>query len=209
MIDQAVMTEGPDARAPQGTGAATNHSLSSLEQRLDRLEDALAVLQDTRHLEQRIVERVAERVDRNNTEERDAGAMIIDAGRKLLPAAAGMLQNMPATGADAAGRTARALRGGAWFFFDCIAQARAMVRMFVDPRYHLGWSGRFVPLLLLLAIATSRIWIPGIGFLPDMVAIIVDKVADLVLAFFLFQVLNREARRYRETAPDLPESLRP
>jgi hypothetical protein len=29
-----------------------------------------------------------------------------------------------------------------------------------------------------------------------------------VLAYFLFKILIREARRYRETAPDLPASLR-
>ena len=37
---------------------------------------------------------------------------------------------------------------------------------------------------------------------------IIDKAADLILAYFLFKLLSHEARRYRETAPDLPPSLR-
>jgi hypothetical protein len=37
---------------------------------------------------------------------------------------------------------------------------------------------------------------------------LLNKVIDLVLAFLLFKVLGHEARRYRETAPDLPPTLR-
>ena len=36
----------------------------------------------------------------------------------------------------------------------------------------------------------------------------VAKVLQLVIAFVLFKVLAHEARRYRETSPDLPPSLR-
>ncbi len=83
-----------------------------------------------------------------------------------------------------------------------------MVRMFVDPRYNLGWLARLVPLVLLVAILTSLIWIPGIHLMPDWIAQLVSKIIDLILAYFFFKILIREARRYRETAPDLPPSLR-
>ncbi len=89
-----------------------------------------------------------------------------------------------------------------------IAEARAAVRMYVDPRYNISWLARLMPLALLLAFFTSQIWIPGIHFMPDWLAIVVSKIVDLLLAYLLFRIVSREARRYRETAPDLPASLR-
>jgi len=65
---------------------------------------------------------------------------------------------------------------------------------------------RFLPLGLLALILTSWFWLPG-SSVPIM-GTLFDKALDLVLAFLLFKVLSREARRYREVTPDLPESLR-
>ena len=58
---------------------------------------------------------------------------------------------------------------------------------------------------------TSSIWFPGLsaaGSFSPFLGIILMKPVDLVLAYFLFRILGREARRYRETAPDLPSHLR-
>jgi hypothetical protein len=43
--------------------------------------------------------------------------------------------------------------------------------------------------------------VPLFGWIPE-------RVAQLVTAFLLFKVLGHEARRYRQTAPDLPRTLR-
>src|SRR5208282_5619718 len=92
MMDRAVPPDAVNPRAPEAVDAANDHDTGSVEQRLNRLEDALAALQDTRQLEQRIVARVAERVDRVpvavNGGAPSAGT-IVDAGRRLLPAAVG------------------------------------------------------------------------------------------------------------------------
>jgi hypothetical protein len=93
-----------------------------------------------------------------------------------------------------------------WLLRDTLAEVRAILRMFVDPRYHLPWSGRVVPLVLLGLIAVSYYWVPGTTI--PILGYWVDKAIDLLLAFLLFKVLGHEARRYRETAPDLPRSLR-
>jgi hypothetical protein len=89
------------------------------------------------------------------------------------------------------------------------ADARVILRMFFDPRYRLSLTGRFVPLFLLALIATSHFWgcVLGTG-LPLGIGTLLDKAVDLVLAFVLFKVLGQEARRYRETSPDLPPDLR-
>jgi hypothetical protein len=92
-----------------------------------------------------------------------------------------------------------------WLLFDALAEARAMVRMYFDPRYHLPWSARILPLVLLAFILLSS-WLPFMGI--PLVGGLLNKVLDLILAFFLFKVLGHEARRYRETAPDLPPTLR-
>jgi hypothetical protein len=89
-----------------------------------------------------------------------------------------------------------------WLFFEFLAELRAIIRMFVDPRYRLSWGCRLASLVLFLLIVFS--WLLPLAGL----SYFIDKAYVLVLSFFLFKVLGQEARRYRETAPDLPPSLR-
>jgi hypothetical protein len=93
-----------------------------------------------------------------------------------------------------------------WLLGEGLAEARAIFRMYVDPRYRLSWLARILPAVLALSILLSGFWNP-LAHLP-LVGWLLDKVVDLVLAFALFKFLSHEARRYRETAPDLPPSLR-
>jgi hypothetical protein len=93
-----------------------------------------------------------------------------------------------------------------WLFFDSYAELRAILRMFVDPRYRMSWTSRLVPLALAVLLATSHFWAPGTS-LPG-IGPFIDKLIDLPLAFLFFKVLSHEARRYRQTSPDLPIALR-
>jgi hypothetical protein len=205
-------------------------ALVSLEQRVHRLEDAVALLQDTHQLEERVLERIAR--GRIQAAVPDSAGMILDAGRRLLPAAVEVI-HAQANVADAqvhaaaqahadaaprpeapprpAARPATGLRRP-WFLVDLYAELRAMLHMYVDPRYRMTWQGRVVPLALAAAIATSWLWVPGVGLLNkvsvDVVGTLLIKIVDLVLAYFLIKFLSREATRYRETAPDLPPHLR-
>jgi hypothetical protein len=63
-----------------------------------------------------------------------------------------------------------------------------------------------VPLVLLAGIATSGFWVLGSSI--PILGPLLTRAVDLVLAFVLFKVLGKESRRYRQTAPDLPPSLR-
>jgi hypothetical protein len=124
-----------------------------------------------------------------------------------LPVATLALQQ----GVNAAETRARAASPSAkppWLLFDLYAEARATIRMYLDPRYRVGWQGRLLPVLFLAAIGTSWLWIPRTSVLPSVVSTLLVKVVDLVLAFALFKVLHREADRYRRVSPDLPPSLR-
>ena len=91
----------------------------------------------------------------------------------------------------------------AWWM-DTLAEMRAMQRMFVDPRYNLSWVGRLVPLVLVVLFVFPYYWVPGATFLGWLI----ERPAQLVVAYALIRTLQWEARRYRETAPDLPPSLR-
>src|SRR5262249_38634168 len=93
-----------------------------------------------------------------------------------------------------------------WLLFDLWAEARAILRMYTDPRYRLRWPTRVVPPLLLIMIVTLGLWMPGTGV--AVIGPLLDKAITLALAFILFKFLGQEARRYRQTAPDLPPTLR-
>ena len=133
---------------------------------------------------------------------RNSASALLEAGKHLLP-----VLTMP----DAAPGPAPPSRSPipaqcAWLVWETIAEARAIIRMYVDPRYRLSWLGRTLPLGLTAAFFSTQLWVPFsslplLGWLPA-------RTVEVVIGFFLFKVLGYEARRYRETAPDLPPSLR-
>jgi hypothetical protein len=171
-----------------------------LEERVRRLEAALAQLQGGAGHEPR----QAEQIRVHPTQSTGTTSFLLDVGKRLLRPSEPKLPN-PAT-APAAASAPPGTAARTWLLLDAIAEARAIFRMFVDPRYRLSWFGRTVPLCLIGAIATSWWWVPGSSIL--IFGTLLDKSVDLVLAFFLFKVLSHEARRYRETSPDLPQNLR-
>ena len=201
--------ETPVPAPPVATPLAIPAETGALEQRIRRLEDALAQLQEQRGLDTRIaahpptppptVPPSAAPVRPSST------AGLFDAGKRLLGAAANAVTQAPSPAPAAPHPSAGS--GILWLLWDTWAEARAIVRLFVDPRYHLPWSSRAIPLALLLLILTSKYWVPGssIPFLGDWLLV---KLVDLLLAFLLFKWLGHEARRYRQMSPDLPPNLR-
>ena len=90
--------------------------------------------------------------------------------------------------------------------FEIWAEARAIVRMYLDPRYRISWFGRMGPLVILVLILTTGWWFP-LAYIPFVGSWFV-KIVDLVLAYVLCKFLGHEARKYRQTSPDLPAGLR-
>jgi hypothetical protein len=188
---------------PNGVPSAepTAPTAESLEQRVRRLEEAVASLQDTAQLEARIAERVSTRVKRDPSHDfQDISAAPVRAGLRLTPTDREPVRPQPAEQAPQPSARIRA----PWLLWDAYAEAQAMLRMYFDPRYRASRLARVVPPVLFLLILTSWLWLPGTGFLPGAIMIIPDKLIDLVLAFLAFKVLAREARRYREVIADLP-----
>jgi hypothetical protein len=194
-------SEQPTVSNRETGGLQPENGHLALEQRVRRLEDAVAVLQDTCPLEERIVERVSRRLKRRSSDGLQESGGVLNAGRQLLPAAVELIRNK----ADEAERRASAGQPGRpWLLFDVYAELRTMVRMFLDRRYRPTWPARLIPPALLVLILTSWVWLPVPSILGTTILTLLDKTVDVVLAFAAFKILSREARRYRELVADLP-----
>src|SRR5438105_1108747 len=91
MIERGVISGQPEV--PNGSPAEQPEKGSvALEQRLRRLEDAVAELQDVRPLEERIVERVYRRLNHDRDTTVDDSPGLIKTGRQLLPAALDLIR---------------------------------------------------------------------------------------------------------------------
>jgi hypothetical protein len=170
------------------THEQTDWPAETLEQRVQRLEDAVASLQDSGPLEERITQRVADRLQ-GRAAPATGLADKVSATRPAPPPPTGKpFLSAPSVGPQVARQT--------WLIFDVLAELRAMVRMFFDVRYHVGWSTRLTVLVLVPLLFLWHWWVPLTGvwlFGP-----LLEKSVDLVLAFFIYKALSREAQRYRE-----------
>jgi hypothetical protein len=191
---------------PTAAGAAVPIESLTLEQRVRRLEDALLSLHESRATETRPVAHPVEAPPAvpPPVPQPTSTAVLLDVGKRLLGVAAQTVPPAPLAVPNVAHPGGRG--GLLWLLWDTWAEARIIARMFVDPRYHLPWPARVLPLFLLAAILTSYYWIPGTTI--PLLGSWINKAVDLLLAFFLFKWLGHEARRYRQTSPDLPSSLR-
>jgi hypothetical protein len=199
---EALRDPAPSSDTPM---APATDALTLLELRVRRLEDALAQLQQ-HGIETHVVTHLgaARSADRPPVAPVPPPAptgILLDVGKRLLGTAANAVPPAP-TPPPAPTARGRLL----WLLRDTWAEARSIVRMFVDPRYRLPWSARVLSLVLVVAILTSYYWVPGTSIL--VLGSWINKAVDLFLAFLLFKWLGHEARRYRQTAPDLPPSLR-
>lgn len=171
--------------------APSPRQVDLLGQRVQRLEDAVAALQDTRQLEERVLERV-----RHSAPVAGPASLIIDAGRHLLPAALESL-HAPMNGMD---DPARATARPSWWLLDLYAEVRAVFWMFFDARYRLTWTARLVPAGLLFVFLFSWLFLSPFF----LIGALLDKVVDVVVIVTAYKVLSREARRYRLLVPDFP-----
>jgi hypothetical protein len=106
-----------------------DQSLESMEQRLHRLEAALASMQDMRALEERVAEKVRQRVQ-STADER-----MIDSKRQALSGSNAALHKEPAALAYAPAAVRRT-----WLLLDMWADLVSIIRMFFDVRYRSGHS---------------------------------------------------------------------
>jgi hypothetical protein len=192
MIDTRFMTTEPESAAPVPVPAPAPGTAEPLEERVRRLEDAVAALQDTRGMEDRVVERLAERVTRPPAPPgRGAGGALVDAGRRLLPAAVKLVESPPETQPAPAALPVTDT-GSRWLVFDAYDEARTIVRMMFDRRYR-SWVVRLIPVAVLCLLLFSAFFLHGIF----VVGWLLGRAFDLVVVFVATVALSRKARQYR------------
>lgn len=158
--------------------ASVDHP-TEVEQRLRRLESAIAALQDTPLMEERVAERVVQKMKRSPlTALRDTASVVVDAGKALVPSA------KPAT-------TSSSNDQPGWLLFDLWNEIRTFGRMLFDHRYPFSYAGRFGPVIIICAYVFC--WLFMIG--------IIERVIDIALAFILYKIMSREVQRYRAMFP--------
>jgi hypothetical protein len=171
---------------------------ATLEERIRRLEDVVATLQDTRPLEERIVEKVSTRIKRQSARaDSESTGILANAGKKLFSSALTVAPPAPdAPAGDPQPQPASPASGRTWLLYDLYSELRTMVRMYVDRRYRVSWLARVVPLAAVVIYVFSWFIFAG-NFLG--VGSLFDRVVDVVLACLVYKVLAREAARYRQT----------
>ena len=191
--------------------AEQSPTIAQLQERLDRLEKSLAPLHQLEGLEERLFQHVTTHIERTQPEPPPTSTQIAEPSILAKASALGAVGRqvltsmvMPAITQPTSSSTGRPPTRP-WAIREILAELQAMFYMYVDPRYRLSWPGRILPAVFLGLFLTTGWWAPyflcGIGE-------ILRKPIEIVLCFGLIKLLSYEARRYRETAPDLPPSLR-
>jgi len=161
---------------------------AEVEQRLQRLEAAVAALQDTPLMEERVVDRVILRLKKTPIKNlKDESAPAGDAkviGADSIPAEVNV-EPMPSVS------SANGERRG-WFLFDLLSEFRTIGQMTFDHRYRFSWIGRVGPIVIAVVYIFLWLLIGGSGILG-----IFERGFDIILVVLLYHILSREARLYR------------
>ena len=202
MIDRGAMVDDPGSLPgePHNTNGP-HHSGETLEQRVHRLEDAVAALQDTQIMEDRVCERVMGKMGRILPP--DAAGIIEAERRGYPPAGDAPPAEEPPPGSPP---LPPAVTRSAWLVVEVFRELRTIIRMFFDPRFRVSWSAVFA-LMILAAILVSQ-WLPQPWMIIPVIGPVLDKVVGLILALFAYKILSREMRRYQEAVAHLPSYRR-
>jgi hypothetical protein len=180
----------------------------ALNDRLRRLEAALAAIQDTKLMEDRLLERVIHRIDRTPTNgngqasDHAAAAAMLDAGSRLLPGAMRVLgSQIGAATSPTAPPSNGLLSAQSWLLTDLLQEIRTFFVMFVDHRYRTSWLAKLIPPMAFVIFVLSWIFMHGsVIFIGSLL----DYTLDFFLAILVYKTLQREAARYRIAVAGLP-----
>lgn len=182
-----------------------------LENRLARLEKAIAALSDTRLMEERLVEKVmtqvppptAQLAPPANAPSPSAASAIFEAGKAILPGAIkAVTSELNAATDPKTGTPPRSsfLAPQSWLLTDLLYDLRTFFVLYIDYRYRPSWAARIVPLAVIAILILNVVMRQTSGLMGICMEYILDPIALLVL----FKTLSREAIRYREHVAHLP-----
>jgi hypothetical protein len=189
-------TVTPDTPAWEGT----NH-VEELEQRLQKLEDVVAAICDTQTLEDKVYQRVTDRL----VSERPAPAAPQAPPQDELPPHPSEAEIAPpkpptatfvppAAPPAASWLTELTLIGDMWF------DVRSFWRMLRDPLYPTSKLAKFVVIAPLAYLTWTMLFGFHQGILGSFVGYVVDAVLFVPFLYLTIKVWARELRRYRDFA---------
>lgn len=161
-----------------------------LEQRLAKLEQAVAQWPDASALQERLLRHLREEAPAAN----GAWADKVQAEPPSLRPRDDPSESRAAPPPVPAPPVAVS---AGWLLFDTWRELRLIARMFRDLRYRVRWFTWFIVLLFLPIILLSEWWFP-----PAWIPVIggyLDKIMCVILAFVVYKALSREAKRYQAT----------
>ena len=163
----------------------------ALERRVRRLEDAVAAIQDTHLMEDRVVERVAHRVEHLSYQQ--SSGLIVGAARMLLPKT---IDAVPENGSATENGTASPPTQArpAWSVLGIFQEFRWVLRMLTDYRYRMTWTGRIVLVLAVVVVILSWFILSGL----PLVGGILDRIVLILTAVVTYKAMTREVARYQE-----------
>jgi hypothetical protein len=193
-----------DANGETGS-AGDEQSPDALKARIRRLEDALAAIQDTQLMEERVVSRLLERFGGPAAPPAPAA----DSPHALPPADEApadpdappprpLLTLPPAAAAFFNASVNTAPRS--WLLVDLWRELRLMVGMFTDYRFQVSWLARLTPVWLVAGLVLSWFFLSGL----PLIGFVAERVADVVVAVLCYKILAREAVRYRKEVAQKP-----
>jgi hypothetical protein len=202
MIDRNTMIEDPAVATTEPPSDGPEHAMEPLEQRVHRLEDAVAALQDTALMEERITERVVGRMNRKAAAD---GLALMDAECRTTASSS---PAAPPADAAAASPPPVTSKPSSWVITEVFREIRTLFAMFFDPRYHVSWSAMLALMLVAYVLVSHWLWtlwafVPIVGVLSGpmawpFVGPLLDKTLGLIIALFAYKILSREMVRYRE-----------
>ena len=178
----------------------------SLEERVKRLEDALASMQDTRIMEDRIFERLSSKIKNDkppeppkppkpSTPPPPVEDKVADTVSRSFGNAGSTIQKHAESYIAKASGVSPEVVKQSWLVLDIWKEFRTILSMFFDVRYKMSWVVRWTVVVLFALILTSGLWPPLAGV--PVLGPIISSLVSLILAFIMTKILIREADRYR------------
>jgi hypothetical protein len=164
----------------------------ALEQRVRRLEDAVAAIQDTQLMEDRVVERVVHRVEHFANPQ--GSGLIVSAARMLMPKTVEAVPGNGAAPPAADGPAPTTEPQSTWLVVGVLQQLRWMMRMFTDYRYRMSWNTHVVIVSMIVVCVLSWLVLSGL----PLVGGILDRVVLILAVIVAYQSLSREVAKYQE-----------
>jgi hypothetical protein len=199
------MADNGDLMTANGANRDGSDTITHLEQRVRRLEDAVAQLQDTRPLEERVVERVTAKARLNATRETAGSKPDLPPPPPPEPVRPPIVATPVVTAPPSSPLTLLGL------VLDSLSELRSMTYMYLDRRYRMPWTGYTLPPLVLVLIVTSLFWFPGLSWVfnfSPMAGALANVPIVLLLSYFWYRLLTWEAKRYRDAVAGLPPAPR-